>query len=400
MDPILKRFRPRITRGWALLLLFAGAVIAAAFWIGPLRAVPAELRLLARGDDGAFAPRVSFDASDAKRDPAADSTPRLPLLLGITNAGARPARPAALFMSVPATFRLMDAAGEPFPSTREVGNPLIRYRIDLQPTTVEPGPAVRPIGVADTLWLEPVLRDYYCTFGAEGVPDFVAAPARDPEVMSHVEIFYSFSAATVARQAGLVTVMVEPALLAHEPVPQPPAFPATVVEPAAPRPPMAGLVEIGSRIADCGDSDQDAVLHTVLWETPSGGRFFVVYHQGMPRKHLFDLDRDGLIELEMWDPDADGDFEARRAARLRTPSFLLPHGLAATGTTPAARIPAADSAWLRTFYDVDAGPFRFVRPPETPADTVPAPASRSEPTARTGARVDTLRDREPRSTGS
>jgi hypothetical protein len=395
MDPILKRFKPRITRGWALLLLFAGAVTAAAFWIGPLRAVPAELRLYARADDGAFAERVAFDASAAKRDPAAGGAPRLPLLLGITNAGARPARPAALFLSVPATFRLLDAAGEPFPSTREVGNPLVRYRIDLEPSTVEPGPAVRPLGVADTLWLEPVLRDYYCTFGPEGVPDFVAAPERDPAVISHVEIFYSFSAATVARQAGLLTVMVEPSLLVHEAAPQPPAFPATVVEPAAARPPMAGLVEVGSRIANCGDDDQDDELHTVLWETPTGGRFFVVYHGGVPRKQLFDLDRDGVIELEMWDPDADGDFEARRAARLRTPSFLLPAGVAAAGATQAARVPAADSAWLRVFYDVGAGPFRFVRPPDTPADTATTPAIGAGPPARTGAGIDTLRDRQP-----
>ncbi len=281
-----------------------------------------------------------------------------------------------------------------------MGNPLIRYRIDLEPTTVEPGPAVRPIGVADTLWLEPLLRDYYCTFGPEGVPDFVPAPARDPEVLSHVEIFYSFNAATIARQAGLLTVMVEPALLAREAVPQPPPFPATVVEPAAPRPPMAGLVEIGSRIADCGDNDQDAELHTVLWETPTGGRFFVVYHEGVPRKNLFDLDRDGVIELEMWDPDADGEFEARREARLRTPSFLLPAGVAAADAQPAARIPAPDSVWLRTFYDVGAGPFRFVRPPETPADTAVVPAASGDPPARTGAGIDTLRDREPRSTGS
>ncbi len=50
----------------------------------------------------------------------------------------------------------------------------------------------------------------------------------------------------------------------------------------------------------------------------------MIDHGGVPRKYLFDLDRDSIIELEMWDPDGDGEFETRRQARLPIPAFLLP----------------------------------------------------------------------------
>src|SRR6185369_5375969 len=65
-------------------------------------------------------------------------------------------------------------------------------------------------------------------------------------------------------------------------------------------------------------------LYDVLWETATGGRFFLVYHGGAPRKYLFDLDRDSVIELEMWDPDSDGQFEASRPAHMPIPEFLMP----------------------------------------------------------------------------
>src|SRR6185369_13271836 len=102
-------------------------------------------------------------------------------------------------------------------------------------------------------------------------------------------------------------------------------------------------------------------LYDVLWETATGGRFFLVYHGGAPRKYLFDLDRDSIIELEMWDPDSDGKFEATRPAHMPIPEFLMPArapravivaatgdsipvdslGTAAAGATPPAPVTGA-----------------------------------------------------------
>src|SRR5207237_1239421 len=74
----------------------------------------------------------------------------------------------------------------------------------------------------------------------------------------------------------------------------------------------------------CGDPEQPMQIVSHEWDTPEGGRFFVLDYGGKPRKYLFDLNRDSIIELEMWDSDGDGHFDARRAAHYPIPSFLLP----------------------------------------------------------------------------
>ena len=42
--------------------------------------------------------------------------------------------------------------------------------------------------------------------------------------------------------------------------------------------------------------------------------------------HLFDLDNDGRIELEITDTDGDGVFETRRPVSYPIPAFLIPPG--------------------------------------------------------------------------
>jgi hypothetical protein len=358
MDPIFKRFSLRITRGWALLILVIGLLLAGSFWVGPLRSPPAELQLLALGANGAYAQAVTVDRNDALPSNTPGREVRFPLALGLRNVGARGTTPHALHLSVPARFQVTGAHAR-VPASYSAGNPLVRYQLDVAAREIAPGEPPVPLEPVDTIWLEPALPTYYCTFLADDIPDFIPAPAYDPELISRVEIFYSFRAESSARQTGLLTVHVDPRLLRTEAAPVPPAYPVTLQEPEAPRPELGAIYRVGSRREQCGEPDQAVELHTVLWETENGGRFFVVYHGGAPRKYLFDLDRDDFIELEMWDPDSDGRFEARRQARFRTPGFLLPI------LPPAARLSGGtvvpDSAWLRNFYDTAAGPFRFLR---------------------------------------
>jgi hypothetical protein len=388
MDPILKRFSFRMTRGRAVAILVLAMLVGAAFWIGPLRPVPAELELLAAAH-GRYAPDIRLDSMGAKRNESADSLYRFPLALAVRNTGARSASPRAVYLSVPSRFRLLDAKGAPVQGRRVPGNPLVRYRLSVRPSTIEPGGAAYPLMPHDTVWLEPALPDYYCTLTPGDVPEFIPAPTHDPQLISDVEIFYSFIAASSARQTGLLTVQIDPLLLRREEVPAPELNAPTFREPRAERPFMESLVKVGTRDAHCGEPDNDIELRTVLWETPEGGRFFVVYHGAAPRKYLFDLDHNGYIELEMWDPDGDGEFEGRRAVRYRVPSFLLP---VQTATVVAGGRVRPDSAWLRNFNDVAAGPFRFLRnyrdtttvPAPPPAEATPTPGPRPPDTSRWG----------------
>jgi hypothetical protein len=375
MQPILRRFSIRLSRGWALLVLLVGGIVAAAFWIGPLRPLPAELQLVARTERGQYATSVRYDANRAAPGTTPGAAVRLPLVLGVRNVGVQPARPAALYLSVPWHFRVLDASGVPLPAQHTTGNPLTRLRVALEADWIQADSAVVPLLSADTLWLEPTLPSYYCIFLSEGVPDFVPAPAYDAELVARFQVFYSFSAASSARQTGVLEVEVDPELVRVEPAPVPPAYPVTYQEPEVPLPELGPLVKIGSRTEQCGDPDQSLTLQTVLWETASGGAFYVLYSGGQPRKYLFDLDRDGEIELEIWDQDGDGRFEARRQARFRAPAFLQPVRPALTDTVAAP----PDSATL------GAPPAAVVRP-----DSLRPDSARRDTLRRDTLRRDTL----------
>lgn len=361
MDPLIRRFglRFRISRGHALLVLLIGALIAAAFWIGPQPAPPAQLQLLALTAEDKYAAEVTFDVTTAARSRTPGSSVRFPLVLGVHNVGESRARPVLLYLSVPASFRLLDGSGSPLPIQRTAGNPLVRHRLELVPESIEPGGSARVLGPADTLWLEPALPDYYCTLTSEHIPEFVPAPAYDAGSLSRVDIFYSFQVRSKARQSGLLALNIDPTLLVMDRPPMPTYFETSHHEPAAPLPELGPLVLAGSRTENCGDADQSSELHSVLWETAEGGRFFVVYHDGAPRKYLFDLDQDGVIEREVWDAEGDGRFTASRETRFRTPSLLLPIPSYAE-VLAAEEVAPPDSTWLANFHDVGAGPFRFM----------------------------------------
>lgn len=363
---VIKRFGFRPSRGWVTLFIIGAALTAGAFWIGPFRPRPPELKLLALSGDGRFHEYVGIPTAWADTlSPASEATSRFPLILAVHNAGSRPARPNALALSVPGRFRVTDTHGAPLPSTRVAGNPLVRYELPIHAESIEPGPQPTMIG-ADTLWLEAIVPSIYCTALADSVPEFVPAPPQNPELMARIRVFYSFSGASRQRQTGLLTIQVDPSLVSRDPAPAPPTFDTEVFRVEAPKPELGTILQVGDRVTWCGDPGQPVEIHSAIWETLEGGRFIVLYHGGVPRKYLFDLNRDSIIELEMWDKDADGKFESRRPARFAIPPFLLPLPVAVVDTTaPAdsAQIQLDSIAntpeWQQLFYDTAAGPLRF-----------------------------------------
>ncbi len=381
MRHVIQRLGVRLTRGWSIILLVIVILTGAALWVGPLRPLPADLWLVALGADGRFHETVEIPANlaDTTQDEPGVSA-RLPVVLAVYNNGARDAVPIRLSLSVPRRFRLASSAGKPYPTRSTAGNPLVQYVFDIEPGRVRPKHLPRVLSSLDTLWLEAVLPSYYCTL-LDSIPEFVPTPPQDPNVLAQLRIFYSFEARTRSRQAGVLTMQIEPILLRHTPAPTPPVFPTRMREPEFPLPALGVLRQVGSRATQCGDLGANITLNSVLWETPEGGRFFVVHQGNKPRKYLFDLNRDSIIEFEMWDPDRDGKFEAARQARMVIPEFLMPPrvvlatldtamltdsmGVGTAHADTVARalpVPELDYAFPpAVFRDTGAGPFRFWR---------------------------------------
>ncbi len=420
MRHVVQRLGFRITRGWFVLLVVLGALVGIGFWIGPFRPLPPELKLLALGGDGQFREAVQIPRAWADTvPPQPDVRARFPLVLAVYNSGFRAATPGRLLLSVPARFRLSNSAGQEYPRVVTIGSPLARYTFSISPGAIAPRGLPNVLSSLDTLWLEPVLPSYYCTAFSDSVPVFVPAPAQDANALSRVRIFYTFDARVRDRQTGLLDVQIDPDLLQRAPVEQPPEFPARVIEPESPRPLMGTLHRVGTRTSYCGDPGSALQLSDVLWETDTGGRFFVVYNGGVARKYLFDLDRDSIIELEMWDPDSDGHFEGSRPARLPIPEFLMPlrsprpTAVAVAGDSvsadslevavPGAATPGSPAAGTmeyppELFSSTGSGPLRFWNALQRAralargdsATRSIAPGGRGEP-ARDSVRRDTLR---------
>jgi hypothetical protein len=388
---VVKRLGFNPSRGWVALFLIGVLLVGAAYWVGPLRSRPAELKLLALSGDGRFSEYVGIPnrwADTVAR--GSDAAVRFPLVLAVHNAGAAAAQPQLLSLSLPARYRVAGKNG-PLESRTTMGNPLARYDLRIGSPRLQPGRAPAMLPGLDTLWLEPLTPSLYCTTLSDSVPEFVPAPPVDPTAMSRVRIFYSFNGRRIRqRQTGLLTVQVDPSLIRRNPAPALPVFDVVITEPEAPQPELGSLSYVGARLSPCGDPSRPIDLHTALWETAGGGRFFVLYHGGAPRKYLYDLNRDSIIELEMWDADGDGKFEASRAARITIPGFLMPlpkpraDSVAAAGALAADTMPL-DSMWLRTFHDTAGGPLRFGAPRRAaPRTTQPAPAQ-PQPQAPPGA---------------
>jgi hypothetical protein len=425
MHYVVRRLGFRISRGTTVLILLLGAVVAMAFWVGPLRPLPPDLRLMALGADGRFREQVEIPSSWADSLPSQRDVPaRFPLVLAVYNTGARPARPIRLALSVPNRVRIANTAGNVFRGRASAGNPLTRYVFAIDPGRVPPRQLPRMLSTLDTLWLAPVVPTYNCT-SVDSIPEFSPAPAEDPNTFSQVRIFYSFDARVRARQTGLLSLKLDPNLLRRQPAPELPVFPVRMLEPEYPRPAMTALRQSGANVFQCGEPGNSIQILSVLYQTPEGGRFFVLYQGKTPRKYLFDLNRDSIIELEMWDPDRDGRFEAARAARMPIPEFVMPPRSVVIPIDSAALADSLEAVTARLnnaatgtpvprldfrfppplFGETDAGPFRFWRelqrargllPPEAPDTTVTQPERpRTPETTRPPARAEQPARTEP-----
>ena len=407
MHHVVQRLGFRITRGWIALLVILGALLALGFWIGPFRPLPAELKLVALSSDGRFREAVQFPRSSADTTPPQpDVRARFPLVLAVYNSGLRVATPRQLTLSVPTRFRISNNSGQEFPGRVTVGSPLAKYVFTIAPGPIPPKGVPRVLTALDTLWLEPIVPSYYCTALSDSVPEFVPAPALDANELAHVRIFYSFDARTRDRQTGLLDLQLDPSLVERAPAAAPPIYPAQVIEPEAPRPLLGTLRRVGTRTTYCGDPGSALQITDVLWETAGGGRVFVVYHGGAARKYLFDLNRDSIIEQEMWDPDSDGKFEAVRPAHMPIPEFLMPAraprtvlatvtdtissdslGAPSSAVSTATNAPPTIDYSPELFSSTGAGPLRFwnalqrARAPKVQPDSQAQPQRQAQPPA-------------------
>ncbi|HSJ10978.1 MAG TPA: hypothetical protein VK928_13730 [Longimicrobiales bacterium] len=348
----VQRFGIRLSRGWTVLLLLAALLVGAAYWIGPLRSFPAEFEL-AVVHDGSL---VETAAIPGTRTP--DGAVQFALPLAARNTGAREGSPRRVSISVPAQYRVFTRRGM-LPGEASQGVPLRRYVVDLNTAAVPPDSTAFRLPGLDTVWLQSELPRYYCSFQEGLVPEFVPAPRHDPATLADLRIFYSVTdGASNSRNTGVLSLQLPPELLEVTPAPMPPSFRTTVEEPEARVPEFGALRNVGARSALCGDPQTAVELYSVVWETATGGRIFVVHLAGAERKRLYDLNDDGVVELETWDADGDGRFESRREARYTVPEFLLPlpprdpSMLEPDGAPP-------DSAFLAVFRNTPAGPWRF-----------------------------------------
>jgi len=314
----------QVRRRWLSAGLLGFGMVAA-YVLFSMRARPAVLELVARGGDGQFRGEVAVDARAVDAGGAtAGAVVRVPLTLGVRNNRGEAIRPTRLVLSLPTRYRLTRPDGNPLMGVLTPGVPLVRYALDLPIPELAPERRVVPIA-ADTLWLETILPAFQCVVLADQVPEFVPSPPVAAEALSRVQIFYSFEGEGLDRRhTGLLRVQLDPAVLRLEAPERPPVYATEYRSPGHAMPPFLALKYMGNRQAFCGEADDPIEILSTLWETPEGGRFLVLDHGGAPRKYLFDLDRDSIVEMEMWDATGDGHFEARRPARLPLPAFLMP----------------------------------------------------------------------------
>ena len=150
------------------------------------------------------------------------------------------------------------------------------------------------------------------------------APPSGPRLLANIKIFYSFNTGRRGRQAGLLDVRLDPSLVERPASSPPPVFPTSIHEPAWPLPPMGDLRRVGTNVARCGPPESPMSVASTIWQGAEGGRLLVLAYGGKPRKYLFDLNRDSIVDLEMWDASGTGRFDAQREARYPIPPFLLP----------------------------------------------------------------------------
>lgn len=366
MSRFFKGLRAGGRRRLAVALFGGAALVWLVLQVFPRGGRGSYLELLALGGDGQFSESVSIPGHWALTDGLdAGSTIRVPLILAIRNTGREDSPPARLELTVPTRYRMVRSNGQPIPAEYMPGTPMARYEMTVPAIGGSSGSIAGYLPVLDTIWLEPIIPPYYCIALSDSVPDFVPAPPAPVEAIAQVRIFYSFSAEEMKqRQTGLLSVQLDPDLLEQEVQAAPPVFQTIYSRPRAPFPNISALTYVGSRRARCGDPQDPMEILTTLWETPEGGRFFVLDYGGAPRKYLFDLDRDSIIELEMWDGTGSGQFDARRQARLPIPGFLIPERAPVPVYAFGGEVPTEDLYALDRFARARTSPYRFKTQPK------------------------------------
>ena len=333
-------------RRWVWALLLIGAAVFAGYWVVPWGGSAADLQLLVLRADGTFSESVRASTLRAADDSSTATTrdPRgVPLVLGVANHGMRAGRAERLVLALPRWYRLTGPAGvvrnEVLPDET-----LQRYIVELDTQSIQSARVPTVLPNVDTLWLEPFVPDYWCTADDDSVPQLIASTPPDTSGVVPVQVFWSFEGGELDRQTGLLTIELPGEMYRRDAPIDIAQSPVTVQLPFAPRPEMGVLVEGGTRYADCGPPGDPMRIFSALWITPAGGRMISIHYGGLPRKEYYDLNRDSVFELEMWDPDGDGDMEAYRTVRVAIPDYMMPQDPITAADSAAAAVAAADSA--------------------------------------------------------
>jgi hypothetical protein len=387
MRHILLRLAPRLDGRWLVVLVLVGLGIAGASfirWAQP----EAELELLVLGPDGQFHEELVLPPEWVD---STTSTPgavvRFRLILGARNVGYSEAWSERLILSLPARYQLLDGRGEQLPTRRDLASPLVQYLLEPRLDPLEPGRLPQLLPAHETLWVEAIVPRYYCVELADSIPEFVAATPPSAEAMSELRILYSFEGGDLQeRQTGTVSVHLDPGMLAVSMPPTPPSFPMEI-DPTLARPDLGPLRHVSTQEVLCGEPEAPMEMRSVVWENEEGARLIVLEYGGAARKYLFDLNGDGIVDRESWDPEGTGRFIATRRVQLPIPDFLLP-------PVPAARydlarfdeIPPDSLARLDPFAEAMEGPgpmpqLGATTEEPTVAPTAPQPQPEPAPTA-------------------
>lgn len=354
-------------------LVIIGAIVAlGAYWIGPGVVPRARLNLVALDAESRFGSVARLPAPD----PAADGL-RQPLLLAVSNSGARESGVRSISLSAPGWIRLYNANGPVEPAEDMVDEPLRKYVFPLGGEPIDPGALPQVPGGLDRMWIAADVPAITCALRWDGVPELAPAPPWNADALDSVAVFYSIDGER-ARHTGVLVLGLDRAGAGRGPSSLNSGDPV-IRRPGPPVPPTDSLTRHGEHDVTCGAPGRRVALHVTVWDT-STGRIWILSHDSLPRRILFDANGDGLIERESWDGDSDGFFEAVRTASFAPPDYLMPGDTAVTAPPPVSTDSAGGPATRAAAGDSARARADTIPPPDTAAvDTVAARAGRTRP---------------------
>jgi hypothetical protein len=375
MRHLFLRFSPRFDFRWVVGLILAGIIVAGLAFVRWTQPGPI-LELLVLGPDGQFHETLEVPAAWGDTSTVTpDGVARYRVIFGLRNSGYTMGHPHRLVLSVPARYRLVGPGGEALDGVADPTSPLVRYELDPRLGGVEPQRLPVLLPAFESLWLEVVIPRYYCVEVADSIPDFVPAPPPPLNAMSQVRLLYVLEDSTVEeRWSGTVTLQLDTSLMVVAMPPRPPTF-GMEVNPDLAQPDLGQLVEAGRREVQCGEPEAPMHMVSTIWESESGARLITLEYGGEVRKHLYDLNGDGIIDRESWDPEGRGRFTATRRAQLPIPDFLLPPPTGVRYDMAAFDdIPPDSLARLDPLRGAMPGPGALdIRRPDAPAPVVAPP---------------------------